>query len=92
MKEVVRKYRVPSGRGKMGAPLGTRLIRRKGRAGSAMTSHVVQVRCDNRGPVRRMREHARHRPNPLVPEVGPGGTNCAVKLLTQEAETSLVLR
>ena len=28
----------------------------------------------------------------LVPETGPGGTNCAAKLLTEEAETSLILR
>ena len=34
----------------------------------------------------------RHRPKPFVPEVGLEGTNCAVKLLTQEAETSLIRR
>ena len=34
----------------------------------------------------------RHRTKPLVPEAGPGGTNCAVKLLTEEAETRLILR
>ena len=65
----------------MGAPLGTRLIR-------AMEGHVAQVRSDSRGPEGAADERARksgstvgegrHRPKPLVPEVGPGGTNCAV--------------
>ena len=57
---------------------------------------------DNRGPEGAADERARkpgstagkgcHRLQPLVPEVGPGGTSCAVELLTQEAETSLILR
>ena len=51
--------------------------------------------------VRRMREHAslgarRERdvtePSRSFQKVGPGGTNSAVKLLTQETETSLILR
>ena len=33
----------------------------------------------------------RHRTKPLIPAVGPGGTDCAVELLTEEAETSLIL-
>ena len=33
----------------------------------------------------------RHRTKPLVPEAGLGGTNCAVKLLTEEADTSPIL-
>ena len=50
MEEVVGKRRVPSGEGKMGAPLGTCLIRREGRARGAMPLHMVKVRSDNRGP------------------------------------------
>ena len=94
------KMQSPSGRGKVGAPLETRLIRRKGRAGSAMPLHMAKVRSGNRGPEGAADERARkpgsaagegrHRTKPLVPEVGPGGTNCAVELLTQEAETSLI--
>ena len=34
----------------MGAPLGSRLVERKGRAGGAMPLHVAQVRCDCKGP------------------------------------------
>ena len=33
----------------------------------------------------------RHRTKPLVPVVGPGRTDCAVELLAQETETSLIL-
>ena len=54
------------------------------------------------GDVRRMREHrslgARRERDvteptkPLVPEAGPGGTDCPVELLTQEAETSMIPR
>ena len=86
----------------MGAPMGTRLIRREGRARGAMSLHMAKVRSDNRGPEGAADERARkpgstegerrHRTKPLVPEPGPGGTNCAVKLLTEEAETSLILR
>ena len=100
--EVVRKQSVPSGRGEMGAPLRTRLIRREGRAGSAMPLHVAHVRSDNRAPEGAADERERkfgstvgegcHRPKPFVPEVGPGRTDCAVKLLTQKAETSLILK
>ena len=86
----------------MGAPMETRLIRREGRAGGAMPLHMAKVRSDNRGPEGAADGRApkpgstagegRHRTKPLVPEAGPGGTNCAVKLLTEEAETSLILR
>ena len=85
----------------MGAPLGSRLMRREGRAGGAVRLHKAQVMCDNKGPEgaadergRKPRSTAgegRHRTKPLVPEVGPGGTDCAVYLLAQEAETSLIL-
>ena len=61
-----------------------------------------KVRSDNRGPEGAADERARnpgsaagegrHRTKPLVPEVCPGGTDCAVELLTQEAETILILR
>ena len=43
----------------MGAPLGTRLIRREGRAGSAMPLHVAKVRSGNRGPEGAADERAR---------------------------------
>ena len=102
MEEVVGKRRVPSWGGKMGAPMGTRLIRREGRAGSAMPLHMAKVRSDNKGPEGAADERARkpgstagegrHRTKPLVPEAGSGGTDCAVELLTQEVETSLILR
>ena len=85
----------------MGAPVGTRLIRREGRAGSAIPLHMAEVRSDNRGTESAADERARkpgspagegrHRTKPLVPIVGPGGTDCAVELLAQEAETSLIL-
>ena len=71
----------------MGAPLGTRLMRRKGRAGGAMLLHMAKVRSGNRGPEGAADERARklgstagerrHRTKPLIPEVGPGGTDCA---------------
>ena len=78
----------------MGAPLGTRLIRRAGRTGSAMPLHVAMVnrgtgRCASLGA---RAGQGRHRTKPLVPAVGPGGTDCAVELLAQEAETNLILR
>ena len=86
----------------MGAPKGTRLVRREGRARGTMPLHMAKVRSDTRGPEGAADERAcksgstaregRHRTKPLVPEVGLGGTNCAVKLLTEEAETSLILR
>ena len=86
----------------MGAPMGTRLIRREGRAGGAMPLLMAKVRSDNRGPEGAADERARkprsaagegrHRTKPLVPEVGPGGTDCAVELFAQVAETSLILR
>ena len=41
---------VPSGRGKVGAPLRPRLIRREGRAGSAMPLLLAKVRSNNKGP------------------------------------------
>ena len=85
----------------MSAPLGTRLIRREGRAGSVMPLHMAKVRSGSRGPEGVADERARkpgsttgegrHRTKPLVPEVGPGGTDCAVELLAQNAETSLIL-
>ena len=85
----------------MGAPLGTRLIRREGRAGSTIPLHMAEVRRGNRGTEGAADERARkpgstvgegrHRTKPLVPVVGPGGTHCAVELLAQEAETSLIL-
>ena len=63
---------------------------------------LAKVRSDNRGPEGAADERARkpgsmagegrHRTKPLVPVAGAGGTNCAVKLLTEEAETSLILR
>ena len=74
----------------MGAPLGTRLIKRECKARGTMPLHVAKVRSGNRGlNVRRMRARksgstageGRHRTKPLVPEVGPGGTDCAVELL-----------
>ena len=68
----------------MGVPLGTRLIRREGRAGSAMQLHLAEVRSGNRGLEGATDERARkpgstagegrHRTKPLVPEVSPGGT------------------
>ena len=85
----------------MGAPLGTRIIRREGRAGSAMPLHMAKVRSGNRGQEGAADERARkpgstagegrHRTKPLDPEAGPGGTDRAVELLAQEAETSLIL-
>ena len=67
-----------------------------------MPLHVAKIRSDNRGQEGAADERARkpgstagegrHRTKPLIPEAGPGGTNCAVKLLTEEAETSLILR
>ena len=99
MEEVVRKQRVPRGRGKVDAPLGARLIRREGRAGSAMPLHVAKVRSGNRGPegaaderhssLGARRERDVTEPSQLIPVVGPGGTDYAVKLLTLKAETSL---
>ena len=74
----------------MGAPTGTRLIRREGRASGAMPLHMAKV-TTARKPGSTAGE-GRHRTKPLVPEVGPGGTDCAVELLTEEAETSLILR
>ena len=66
-----------------------------------MPLHVAKVRSGNKGPGGAVDERARkpgstagegrHRNKPLVPEVGPGGTDCAVELLAQEAETSLIL-
>ena len=66
-----------------------------------MPLHMAEVRSDNRGPEGAADERARkpgstageggHRTKPLVPEAGPGGTDCAVELLAQEAETSLTL-
>ena len=86
----------------MGAPMGTRLIEREGRARGAMPLQMAKVRSDNSGPEGVADERARkpgstagegrHRTKPLVPEVGPGGTDCAVELLTEEAETSLILK
>ena len=86
----------------MGAPKGTRLVRREGRARGTMPLHMAKVRSDTRGPEGAADERAcesgstaregRHRTKSLVPEAVPGGTNCAVKLLTEEAETSLILR
>ena len=86
----------------MGAPKGTCLVRREGRARGTMPLHVAKVRSDTRGPegaaderackIRSTAREGCHRTKPLVPETGPGGTNCAVKLLTEEAETSLILR
>ena len=86
----------------MGAPMGTRLSSREGRARGAMPLHMAKVRSDNRGPEGAADERARkpgstagegrHRTKPLVPVAGPGGTNCAVKLLMEEAETCLILR
>ena len=78
----------------MGAPKGTCLVRREGRARGTMPLHMAKVRSDTRGPegaaderACKTRSTARegcHRTKPLVPETGPGGTNCAVKLLTEE--------
>ena len=85
--------------GKMGAPLGSRLM---GRKGGAMPLQVAQVRCDNKGPESAADERARkprtavgegrHRTKPLVTEMCLGGTDCAADMLTQVAETSLILR
>ena len=102
VEEVVGKKRVPSWGGKVGAPMGTRLIRREGRAGGTMPLQMAKVRSDNRGPEGAADERARkpgsaagegrHRTKPLIPEARPGRTDCAVELLTQEVETSLILR
>ena len=51
--------RVPSWGGKMGAPMGTCLIRREGRARGAMSLHMAKVRSDNRGPEGAADERAR---------------------------------
>ena len=66
-----------------------------------MPLHMATVRSDNRGSEGAADERARkpgstagegrHRTKPLVPEVRPGGTDCAVQLLAQETETSLIL-
>ena len=73
--------------------LRTCLIRREGRAGSAMPLQKAKVRSSNRGLEGTADERTsnsgstagdgRHRPKPLVPEVGPGGTDRAVKLLAR---------
>ena len=75
MEEAVRKQRVPRGGRKIGAPLGTRLNRREGRAGSAMALQVAKVRSNNRGPEGAADERTcnsgstagegRHRPKPF---------------------------
>ena len=80
VEEVVGKRRVPSWGGKMGAPIGKRLIRREGRARGATPLLMAKVRSDNRGPEGAADERAckpgstagegRHRTQPLVPEVG----------------------
>ena len=87
-KKIVRKQRVPSWGGKMGAPMGTRLNRREGRARGTTPLHMAKARSDTRRLERAVDERActsgstaregRHRTKPLVPEAGPGGTNCAV--------------
>ena len=43
----------------MGAPMGTCLIRREGRARGAMPLHKAKVRSDNRGPEGAAGERAR---------------------------------
>ena len=68
-----------------------------------MPQHEAHIRNDNRGPEGAADERAarklgsgagegRHRTKALVPEVCPGRTDCAVELLTPEAETSLIIR
>ena len=64
----------------MGAPKGTRLVRREGRARGTMPLHMAKVRSDTRGPEGAADERAcksgstaregRHRTKPLVPEAG----------------------
>ena len=78
----------------MGAPVGLRILGRKGEAGCLCLWDCTgpEGASDERG--RQPRSTAgkgRHRAKLLVPEVGAGGTYCAVKLLAQKAETSLVL-
>ena len=72
----------------MGAPMGTRLVRREGRAASAMPGPADE-RARKPGSTK---GEGRHRTKPFVPEVGPGATDCAVEQLAQETETSLILR
>ena len=50
-----------------------------------MPLHVAKVRSDSTGPEGAADESTQ------AQEVGPGGTDCAAELLTQE-ETSLILR
>ena len=97
VEEVVGKRSVPSWGGKMGAPLGTRLIRREGRAGSTIPLHLAEVRRGNRGSEGAADETARKPGSPVgegrhrTKQLVPVGTNCAVKMLAQETETSLIL-
>ena len=73
-----------------------------GRAVQETPLHMAKVRSGNRGAEGAADEGARklgstvgegrHRTKPLLPVACLGGTNCVVKLLTEEAETSLILK
>ena len=64
-----------------GAPLGTRLVGREGRAGKR---HAIACGEGQEWRARKPGSTAgegRHRTQPHVPVVGPGGTDCIVELL-----------
>ena len=78
----------------MGAPVGTRLIRREGRAGSAIPLHMAEVRSDNRGTEGAADERARkpgspagegrHRTKPLTPRAVASNQSVAARVIPPE--------
>ena len=85
----------------MGMPTGFCVVRREGGRTDLTPIHVAQIRRSCGRPESASNEGGRqpgipageglHTVKPFIPEVGPGRTHSAVKLLAQKAETSVIL-